>query len=113
APSTLRPMLTLTVPGLLAGDAQALAVTAPFQSFARYADAPVQNSNGFASTLCAALGLPDATPLAPLCALGAGFDVDSHYMVAATPVTLVADRDIVVLAGTVDDLRRDDAAPLI
>jgi hypothetical protein len=106
-------MLTLTVPGLLAHGTQALAATAPFRSFARYADPPVLNREGTASALCAALGLPHATPLAPFCALGAGLRVDDRYMVAATPVTLVADRDIVMLAGRVQDLGDDDAAVLI
>ena len=51
-------MLTLTVPGLLARGTPALAATAPFRSFARYADPPVLNREGSASALCAALGLP-------------------------------------------------------
>jgi hypothetical protein len=106
-------MLMLTVPDLLARGTQALAASAPFQSFARYADPPVQSKEGLALALCAALGLPHSTPLAPLSALGAGLDVDEHYMLAATPVTLVADRDIVILAGRVHDLVDDDAAILI
>jgi len=106
-------MLTLTVPGLLAPGMRQPAATAPFQLFARYADPPVQSKDGLASALCAALGLPYSTPLAPLCALGAELDVDEHYMIAATPVTLVADRDIVMLAGRVHDLGGDDAAILI
>ena len=83
-------MLTLTVPGLLARGTHALGATAPFQSFARYADPPELNGEGLASALCAALGLPPTTPLAPLCALGAGLDVDDRYLIAATPVTLSA-----------------------
>jgi hypothetical protein len=106
-------MLTLTIPDLLARGTQALAASAPFQSFARYADPPVQCKEGLASALCAALGMPHLTPLAPLCALGAGADVDDHYTIAATPVTLVADRDIVMLAGRVHDLADDDAAILV
>ncbi|HEY3179544.1 MAG TPA: hypothetical protein VGL25_11755 [Casimicrobiaceae bacterium] len=105
-------MLTLIVPGLLAHGTQALA-TAPFQAFARYADPPVQTTDGIGSALCAALDLPQTTPLAPLYAIGAGLDVDDRYMVAATPVTLVADRDIVMLAGRVYDLRGDEAAMLL
>ena len=106
-------MLTLTVPGLLARSTQALAAAPSFQTFARYADPPAQSRDGLASALCAALGLPQATPLAPLCALGAGLDVGEHYIIAAMPVTLVADRDIVMLAGRVHDLGDDDAAILI
>jgi hypothetical protein len=106
-------MLTLTVPGLLAPGTQALAATAPFQSFARYADPPVQDKEGLGSALCKALGLPHSTPLAPLSALGASLDVDEHYIIAATPVTLIADRDIVMLAGRVHDLSDDHAAILI
>jgi len=104
-------MLTLTVPGLL-GHGAAFTATRSAHALARYAGAPTQERQGLGAALCSALSLPPATPLAPLCALGAGLSVDDGYVMAATPVTLVADRDIVVLAGRVADLREDEAATL-
>jgi hypothetical protein len=106
-------MLALTVPGLLAPGAPALSAMAPFQALARYADPPEQNGDGLGPALCATLGMPSTTPLAPISALGAGVDVGDRYTIAATPVTLIADRDIVMLAGAVKDLADDDAATLI
>src|SRR5207245_7560585 len=107
-----RPMLTLTVPGLL-GHGAAFAAARSAHALARYADAPTQERQGLGVALCSALSPPRATPLAPLCALGAGLSVDDGYVMAATPVTLIADRDIVVLAGRVADLREDETATLI
>jgi hypothetical protein len=112
APARFRPMLTLTVPGLL-GHGAAFTAARSAHALARYADAPTQERHGLGIALCSGLALPRATPLAPLCALGAGVSVDDSYVMAATPVTLVADRDIVVLAGRVADLREDEAATLI
>ena len=109
----VRPMLTLTVPGLLGRGAQPFSSMPSARALARYADAATREREGLGAALCAALSLPSTTPLAPLCLLGAGSSVDDRYTMAATPVTLVADRDIVVLAGRVADLGDDDAATLI
>ena len=105
-------MLTLAVPGLL-GHGAAFTASRSAHALARYADPPTQERQGLGVALCSALSLSRATPLAPLCALGAGLSVDDMYVMAATPVTLVADRDIVVLAGRVADLREDEAATLL
>ncbi|HKO02023.1 MAG TPA: hypothetical protein VJ032_10040, partial [Thermoanaerobaculia bacterium] len=105
-------MLALTVPGLLAADMRSVKTLAPLQTLARYADPPALHKNGIGEALLATLGLDAATPLAPLCAQGAG--IDAHrYIVGATPVTLTADRDIVVLERRVDDLDAEDSATLI
>jgi len=50
---------------------------------------------------------------APLAALGAGLDVGDAYVLRADPVTFVAGRDDVLLAGRVDDLAADDAGALV
>jgi hypothetical protein len=50
---------------------------------------------------------------APLAALGAGLDVRDAYVLRADPVTFVAGRDDVLVAGRVDDMTLPDAASLI
>jgi hypothetical protein len=106
-------VLTLTVPGLLADGAQAFASLRSARALARYADAPALDREGLGAALCAALALPHATPLAPLCALGAGLSIDDRYVIAATPVMLVADRDRLVLAGRVADLAVGETETLL
>ena len=97
-------MLTLCVPGLL-GRAEPFAAMRGARALARDVTSTATEPNGIGTALCIAL--------APLCALGADLSVDDRYTIAATPVTLIADRDVVVLAGTVDDLRADEASILI
>ena len=106
-------MLTLIVPGLLGVDRSALKRVAALDSLARYAESPEQCADGLAAATVAAFGLPQSVGVAPLSAIGAGADDDDRYMLAATPVTLVADRDVVALAGRVVDLRDDEAQLLI
>ena len=50
---------------------------------------------------------------APLAALGAGLDPADAYVLRADPVTFVAGRDDVLLAGRVDDMSLDDAMSLV
>jgi hypothetical protein len=50
---------------------------------------------------------------APLAALGAGLDVRDAYVLRADPVTFVAGRDDVLVAGRVDDMTLADAGVLI
>lgn len=57
-------------------------------------------------------GAAPGVALAPLAALGAGFDPGERYVLRADPVALVAGRDDVLCAGRVDDLTGDDAAAL-
>lgn len=58
------------------------------------------------------LGAAGSAP-APLAALGAGLDAGGKYVLRADPVTFVAGRDDVLLAGRVDDLAPADAAALL
>ena len=58
------------------------------------------------------LGAQDAAT-APLAALGAGLDPADAYVLRADPVTFVAGRDDVLLAGRVDDMSLDDATSLV
>jgi len=51
--------------------------------------------------------------MAPFAALGAGLQARGAYVLRADPVTLVAGRDDVMLAGRVDDLESDEAASLV
>jgi hypothetical protein len=104
---------TLVVPGLLARTAETLSAMPAFRALARYAAAPHTTRDGLAAAIVAAMSLPRETPVAPLSALGAGMDLGDDYVLAATPVTLVAGRDNVLLAGRIDDLDRDDAVALI
>ncbi|MCC6868660.1 MAG: hypothetical protein IT522_07545 [Burkholderiales bacterium] len=62
--------------------------------------------------LIAAAALPAECAIAPIAALGAGFDPAQQYVLRADPVTLIAGRDDVLLAGRVDDLDVDEAAAL-
>jgi hypothetical protein len=104
---------TLAVPGLLVHTAETLSAMPAFRAFARYTAPPVATHDGLAAAVVATMSLPRDTPVAPLCALGAGMDPGTDYVLAATPVTLVAGRDDVLLAGRIDDLDYDDAVTLI
>jgi len=59
-----------------------------------------------------AVGLPADTPVAPLAALGAGFDARGAHVLRADPLALVAGRDDVLMTGRIDDLTDDDAQAL-
>lgn len=105
--------LTLIVPGLLALPADALAATPALNDLARYAGSPALERDGLLPALAGAFGVSRDVPLAPLLASGAGMEPDDDYVLVADPVTLVAGRDDVVLAGKVADLDRDATASLI
>lgn len=105
--------LTLIVPGLGARSADAIARSSALQRFARYARAPETAADGIEAAILAALGIPAHTPPAPLCAAGAGANVDDDYVLAASPVTLVAGHDDVLLAARVQQLERPEVATLI
>ena len=105
--------LVLLVPGMLALPAESIAVMRSLATLARYAGAPSFEARGIAAALFRALGVPDATPVAPLALLGAGSEPAGDYVLCADPVHLVADRDTVVLVNTVDDLADDDARALV
>lgn len=59
-----------------------------------------------------AAGLPAGTPVAPLAALGAGFDARGAHVLRADPLALVAGRDDVLMTGRIDDLTGEDAEAL-
>lgn len=105
--------LVLIVPGLLARPPHELAAVRTLAKLARYADPPRVERNGLAAALFTAIGVAATTPVAPLAFLGAGADPANDYVLCADPVHLVADRDTVVLAQTVDDLSESDAQALI
>ena len=96
--------LILVAPGLLALPPQMLAAHVSLGRLAQLAPAPRLAPLGIAAALVDALGAPASTPIAPLAALGAGAEPGTHYVAAADPVHLVADRDDLVLAARVDDL---------
>lgn len=104
---------TLVVPGLLARATETLSALPALRAIARYAAPPLATRDGLAAAQVAATSLPRETPVAPLFALGAGLDPGPDYVLAATPVTMVAGRDDVLLAGRIDDLDCDDAIALI
>ena len=99
--------LILVAPGLLALPPQMLAACASLGRIAQLARAPRLVPLGLTAALVDALGAPASTPTAPLAALGAGADPGPHYVAAADPVYLVADRDDLVLAARVNDFGAD------
>lgn len=104
--------LILVVPGLLAMPGAALAAAPSLASLAQFAPPPDVAPRGVAAALLRALGIPAATPVAPLAAFGAGVDAGDDYVLCADPVHLVADRDDVVLMQRVDDLSEGAATAL-
>lgn len=104
--------MLLVAPGLLA-HANACRSRPAFARLARYAGAPAVSHDGIAALACAALGLRGTPPLGALTAAGAGLSPGSDYWLLADPVTLVAGRSDVALAGRVADLSAADADELI
>jgi hypothetical protein len=96
--------VTLAIPRLLALERTALAGVRSLARLERYAAAPTAEPRGFDTALLVAAGQSRDTCTAPLAALGAGFDSGAALVLRADPVTLIAGRDDVLLAGRVDDL---------
>jgi hypothetical protein len=105
--------VTLAIPNLLAVPRAALAGVPALARLGRYAGAPIAEPKGFDVALLVAAGRPRDTPTAPLAALGAGFDPGEALVLRADPVTLIAGRDDVLLAGRADDLDAADTAAMI
>ena len=105
--------VTLAIPKLLAVPRAALAGVPALARLGRYAGAPLAEPRGFDVALLVAAGRSRDTPTAPLAALGAGFDPGEASVLRADPVTLIAGRDDVLLAGRADDLDAADAAAMI
>lgn len=95
--------ITLVVPGLAA----ALRADAPLpRALQRLASLGTTRTleHGLDTATLQAVGLPAAVAVAPVAALGAGFDAGSAYVLRADPLALVAGRDDVLVRGRVDDL---------
>jgi hypothetical protein len=104
--------LTVALPDLLAQDRATLEAARALCSLADYADAPDVRRGSLDSFLLGEPSDPRAEALAPVAALGAGFDPGRRYVLRADPVSLAAGRADVVLAGRIDDLDASEAAAL-
>jgi hypothetical protein len=110
SPSPFVTHLTLVIPGLAALPDEPLpGALAQLLSRANEIDTGLDLD----SAIVMAAGVPRDTPIAPLAARGAGLDPGDAYTLRADPVTFVAGRDDVLLAGRVTDLAGDDAAALV
>lgn len=105
--------VTLAVSRLLAVEHAALTGVSALARLVRYAEVPVAEAVGFDVALLVAAGRSRDTPIAPLAALGAGLEPGNAFVLRADPVTLIAGRDDVMLAGRVDDLTVTDAALMV
>ena len=77
--------VTLVVPRLLAMERAALAAVPALARLAEYAGGYVAEPEGVAVALLAAAGVARDTAIAPLAALGAGFDPESASSSSRTP----------------------------
>jgi hypothetical protein len=105
--------LTLAVPDLLALDRAALAATPSLTRLAHYAGPPVTRRGTLDALLVAQWASSETAAIAPLAALGAGFDPGASCVLRADPVSLVAGRTDVVLAARIDDLDGDETCALL
>jgi len=105
--------LTLAVPDLIACDRETLGSTRSLARLAGYAGLPLTRRGGLDRFLAGESAEHDAAGTAPLAALGAGLDPGAAYVLRADPVSLVAGRTDVMLAGRIDDLDASEAAALI
>lgn len=90
-----------------AGEIDRIPALARIAAYGRRGDA--DDADAEVAALLGAAG----SATAPLAARGAGLDAGGVYVLRADPVTFIAGRDDVLLAGRVDDLARDDAASLV
>ncbi|MEJ7667846.1 MAG: hypothetical protein WKH97_03735 [Casimicrobiaceae bacterium] len=105
--------LIFIVPRLLGIGDEALAAAPALATFTQYATPPTAEHKSMESALLTLLRQPEDTAIAPLAALGAGFDPLDQFVFRADPVTLIAGRDDVLLAGRVADLTTSEASALI
>jgi hypothetical protein len=107
--------LVLTLPGLVAADPSRQAPA--LARLLAAAGAPASEPRGLATMLAAEYGIvaPEGrdAPLAPILAAAAGATPGDAYWLVADPVTLVAGRDDVLLAGRVDDLAGHETTALL
>ena len=105
--------LTLVIPQLLALDNASLNATPILARLVGFAGAPTTEVSGLDHAVLAAVDAPIDTPIAPLAALGAGFDPGERFVLRGDPVALVAGREDVLMTGRVDDLTNEEAAALV
>ena len=105
--------LTLAVPDLLALDRASLAAAPSLARLAHFSGPPVTQRGTLDDLLVSRSVLPVAPAIAPLAALGAGFDPEASWVLRADPVSLVAGRTDVVLAARIDDLDGDETRALL
>lgn len=104
--------LTVALPDLLAQDRATLEAARALRNLADYADAPDVRRGSLDSFVVGEPSDHRVEALAPVAALGAGFDPGRRYVLRADPVSLAAGRADVVLAGRIDDLDAAEAAAL-
>jgi hypothetical protein len=104
--------LTLAVPQLLALDREVLAASRALATIAHYGGAPLVR-HGTLDPFLPPSSARHASAMAPLAALGAGFDPGAHYVLRADPVSLIAGRADVTLAARIDDIDVEDCQALL
>jgi hypothetical protein len=107
--------LVLSLPGLLAPGAERDPEAPNLARLLASSGAPAHEPDGLDAALAARYGIARQNdwPLAPIRAAALGVDTGGAYWLAADPVTLVAERDDVHLAGAVRDLDGNEAAELV
>lgn len=98
---------------MLALPREVLSASPALATLAKHAAPPQREARGLDAVMLAAAGLPPTTPVAPLAARGAGLDAATGTIARADPITMVAGRDDVLLAGRVDDVSATDALAFI
>jgi hypothetical protein len=107
----------LTLPGILAQPALRAESAPRLARLLAIAGTPARDADGLDAMLAARYGISHEAgadcPLAPVRLAALGVDPGAAFWFAADPVTLVAGRDDVRLAGIVRDLGANDAAALL
>ena len=107
--------LVLSLPGLLAPEAERGSEAPHLARLIAAGGTPTREPDGLDAALAAHYGIArgDDWPLAPIRAASLGVDPGDAFWLAADPVTLEAGHDDVRLAGPVRDLADTDAAALV
>ena len=107
--------LVLSLPGLLAPGAERDPEAPNLARLVASSGAPAHEPDGLDAALAARYGIArqDDWPLASIRAAALGVDTGGAYWLAADPVTLVAERNDVRLAGAVCDLDGSETAELV
>jgi hypothetical protein len=109
--------LVLAIPDLLAdrGAGTARPAAPGLAALLAAAAPPARDADGYDAALAAHFGIPRQAdwPIAAIRAAALGLETAGDYWLAADPVTLVAGRDDVRLAGVVADLSRSESDALV